>query len=350
MYPPGGTYVKHYREDIAIIRTRSQWILLFGLIILLLAFPAFADRYILNLMILISTTLIAVLGLNILTGYSGQISIGHAAFLSVGAFTSAILILDLNFPFWISLPCAGLAAAVIGLFFGLPSLRLKGFYLAMATLAAQFIIDFSILHTPSLTGGNWGLILPPPKLGGLVFDSVQSFYFLTIIVAIVMTFFAKNLVRTRAGRAFIAIRDNDKSAEVMGVDLFHYKLLAFFIASFYAGIAGALWGQYMGAVTYHQFTLMDSIWYLGMLIVGGMGSIAGAAFGTISLTLLKEFLTVMSSHIGNLIPSLGTDIWAASVYMALGLVIILFLIFEPRGMAHRWEIFKSYYRLWPFSY
>jgi len=210
-------------------------------------------------------------------------------------------------------------------------------------------MEWVFLHAPGL-GKSWGLPAPAPQLGGIVFDSPSSFYYIILLTAVILTALAKNLVRTRAGRAFIAIRDNDIAAEIMGINLTRYKLLAFAIAAFYAGISGSLWGHYAGHVTPDRFIIWESIWYLGIIIVGGLGSIAGSVFGTAFMQLLREGVVVVSPVISQIFPALGAVMSAALGLLFLGLVIIGFLIFEPRGLARRWEILKSYYRLSPFAH
>jgi branched-chain amino acid transport system permease protein len=348
---PCGTYDESYAKDMAIVRTRLQWIILVVGLIFLLSLPLFLGGRWLNLLNLIGISLIAVHGLNILTGYCGQISLGQAAFMAVGAYTSGVLTAKLGFPFWVALPCAALSAGVVGLIFGLPSLRVKGFYLAMATLAAQFIIPALISHPlEGITNGVRSLVVPVPKLGQMAFTSPQSMFYIIIPIAVLMTFFAKNLVRTGVGRAFIAIRDNDLAAEVQGVNVFRYKLLAFFICSVYAGVAGCLWAHWMRAINPDHFTLMDSIWYVGMMIVGGMGSTAGAVFGVAFLRILDELTKVGVMWLSGIFVAWAAFLQAALGPIVYGLVIILFIIFEPRGLAHRWEIFKTSYRLRPFAY
>ena len=346
---PTGTYNPNYDVDIAIVRTRLQWGLLIAFLALLFTVPLFAAPYILNWLILTFVAIIAVHGLNILTGYAGQISLGQAAFVAVGAYTSAILTAKLGFPFWVALPCAGLMAGVVGLFFGLPSLRVKGFYLVLATLGAQFIILYIIEHI-TITGGTNGMHCPSASIGGLVFDTRSSYYYVAMLLTVLMTFFAKNLARTRVGRALVAVRDNDVAAEVLGVNVFYYKLTAFFIGCFYAGIAGSVWAHYFQAVHPEQFPLMNSIWYLGMLVVGGMGSTLGAILGVIFIKFLDELVSIGTPLLADALPLLGENLFAAFGTIVFGLIIILFLIFEPRGLAHRWEVSKASYRLWPFSY
>jgi branched-chain amino acid transport system permease protein len=344
---PCGTFNQSYAQDMAIFRTRAQWVMLFAFLAFLFTCPLYSSARLLTLMTIIGITVIAVHGLNILTGYCGQISLGHAGFMAVGGFTSAILTAKLGWPFWAALPCAALMAGMVGLIFGLPSLRIKGFYLIMATIAAHFIIVWVILQLYGITGGIFGLAVPKPEIGGFVLQSKASYFYLVMIIACLATFLAKNIVRTKAGRAFIAIRDNDLAAEVMGIDIWAYKLLAFFIGCVFAGVAGSLLVHYYAFASVDQFPFMNSIWYLGMLIVGGMGSTAGAIFGAVSLKLLDELVTI----VGPILSAIVAPQAAASLGLIMrGLVIIIFLIFEPRGLHHRWELVKAYYRLWPFSH
>jgi len=344
---PSGTFNQSYGQYMAIFRTRTHWVMLIAFLIFLFTCPLFFSDRILTILTIIGITVISVHGLNILTGYCNQISMGHAGFMAVGAYTSAILTAKLGFSFWAALPCAALAAGIVGLIFGLPSLRIKGFYLIMATIAAHFIIIWVILQLYGITGGSDGLAVPRPEIGGFVFKSKSSYFYLVMIIACLGTFLAKNIVRTRAGRAFIAIRDNELAAEVMGVNLWIYKLQAFFIGCVFAGVAGSLLVHYVAFATTDQFPFMNSVWYLGMLIVGGMGSTAGAIFGAVFLKLLDELVTI----VGPILSAAVAPQAAASLSLIMrGLVIILFLIFEPRGLAHRWEMVKSYYRLWPFSH
>ena len=344
---PSGTFQESYAQDMAIFRTKTQWILLLVFFALLFTVPLYASDKILTLMTIIGITVISVHGLNILTGQCGQLSLGHAGFMAVGGYALAILSAKLGWPFWLALPSAGLTAGLVGILFGLPSLKIKGFYLIMATIAAYFIIIWVILQFRNITGGTDGLAVPTAKIGGLVIKSKGSFFFLVMIIACIATYLAKNIIRTRAGRAFIAIRDNDLAAEVMGVNLWSYKLQAFFIGCVFAGIAGALSVQYISFANVEQFPFMNSVWYLGMLIVGGMGSSVGVIFGVVALKSLDQ----ISIQIGPLLAVIVNPQAASALSLILsGLVIILFLIFEPRGLAHLWERIKGYYRLWPFSH
>jgi branched-chain amino acid transport system permease protein len=331
----------------AIVRTKAQWVILLVFLAFLFTCPLFFSDRILTIMTIIGITIISVHGLNILNGYCGQISIGHAGFMAVGAYTSGVLTAKLGWSFWAALPCAALAAGIAGLIFGLPSLKIKGFYLIMATIAAHFIIVWLILQLYDITGGGDGLSVPRPKMGGFVFKSKSSYFYLVMTITCLATFLAQNIARTRVGRAFVAIRDNDLAAEVMGINLWGYKLLAFFIGCVYAGVAGSLLVHYIAFASVDHFPFISSVWYLGMLIVGGEGSIAGAIFGAVSLKLLDELVTI----VGPILSAVVAAQAAASLSLIMrGLVIILFLIFEPRGLVHRWEMIKAYFKLWPFSY
>jgi branched-chain amino acid transport system permease protein len=344
---PSGTFNQNYGQDMAIFRTKAQWLILLAFLAFLFTSPLYFSDRILTILTIIGITVISVHGLNILTGYCNQISIGHAGFMAVGAYTSGMLTAHLGWSFWAALPCAALMAGLVGILFGLPSLKVKGFYLIMATIAAQFIIIWFILQFRNITGGGDGLAVPRPEIGSFVLKSKASYFYLVMIIACLATFAATNIVRTRAGRAFIAIRDNELAAEVMGVNLWAYKLLAFFIGCVFAGVAGALLVHYVAFACVDQFPFMNSVWYLGMLIVGGMGSTAGVIFGVVSLKLLDELVVI----VGPMLAVVVAPQAAASLSLIMrGLVIIIFLIFEPRGLAHRWQMVKSYYRLWPFSH
>jgi len=348
---PSGTRNYTYAQDMAILRTKTHWVLFFGFLVLLFSAPRYLGNYWLGVANLIGITLIAATGLNILIGYCGQLSIGHAGFIAVGAYTAAILTNRLELPFLVGLICAGFTAGLIGLIFGIPSVRVKGFYLAITTIAAQFIIIWVINHWSAVTGGFIGIKVPYAAIGGFVFQSEASQFYLIISIAVLATFFAKNLARTRVGRAFIAIRDNDLAAEVMGINLFYYKLLAFFIGCFLAGIAGSLLAHWIGFVNAEQFSLVESILYIGMIIIGGLGTTLGPILGVVFIRLLQQILTVeFVPLLERTFTALPAGFATGVTPMLFGLAIVLFLILEPRGLAHRWMLLKSAYRLWPFSY
>jgi branched-chain amino acid transport system permease protein len=347
---PCGTRNYTYARDMAIVRTKTHWFLLIAFLIVLFAAPLYFGNYWLGVCNLIGITLIAAIGLNILVGYCGQLSIGHAGFIAVGAYTSAILTNRLELPFLVGLICAGIMAGVIGLIFGIPSVRVKGFYLAITTIAAQFIIIWVINHW-SLTGGFTGIKVPYAAIGGYEFRSEASQFYLIMAIAALVTLLAKNLARTKTGRAFIAIRDNDLAAEVMGINLLFYKLLAFFIGCFLAGIAGALLAHWIGFLNAEQFSLTESILYIGMIIIGGLGTALGPILGVVFIRLLQQVLTVeVVPLLEESFTALPAGFATGVTPMLFGLAIVLFLVLEPRGLAHRWALFKAAYRLWPFSY
>ena len=347
---PCGVRNYTYDTDMAIVRTKAHWALFIGFLVFLFTIPLYFGNYWLSVFNLIAITVIAATGLNLLVGYCGQLSIGHAGFIAVGAYTSAVLTYRFDLPFLVGLVSAGVVSGLIGLVFGIPSVRVKGFYLAITTIAAQFIIIWVINHW-GLTGATVGLKAPYASIAGFEFASRTSQYYLVIIIAVICVFIAKNLARTKVGRAFIAIRDNDLAAEVMGVNLLYYKLLAFFIGCFFAGIAGSLLAHcYYRLLLGEFFSFTESILYVGMIIIGGLGTAIGPVLGAVFIRLLQQVLTM------EVVPFLeGTEMLPAGFAsgltpMLFGLVIVLFLILEPRGLARRWSLFKAAYRLWPFSY
>ena len=345
---PCGIYIESYEKDMALVQTRTAWAVHVAFLASLFCLPFIASPRILGIVNMIGINLIAVQGLNILTGYCGQFSLGHVAFVAVGAYTTGILVTSMGFPFWLALICASLVSGMVGLIFGIPSLRIKGFYLILATIAAQFIlIDFLPYQLPQLSAG--AIDVPHPKIGNLILKSESQKFFLIMGLAVLVTLFVSNILRTKAGRAFVAIRDNDLAASVMGVNVFGYKLLAFFLGCLLAGLSGSLFAQYVGHVSTEFFTLNNSIWYLGMIIIGGLGSTSGAVMGTVFLGLLIELTIEIVPFIERNVPFLSNSASASLSLVIPGIVIILFVIFEPRGLYHRWRLVKSYFKLWPYA-
>jgi len=351
MRRPCGTFDTSYAQDLSIIKTRFQWIMaITGAVLIFVILPLSGNVSLLSKVNIIGITIIAALGLNILTGYCGQLNFGQAAFIAVGAYISAMLINHLHWNWLLTVPFAALGTALVGLIFGLPSLRIKGFYIAVTTLAAFFVIMFVLKHGGAITGGVNGLTVGTVSIGGIVFDDERKFFFLIMGFLVLMTFFAKNIVRGKIGRAFIAVRDNDLAAELMGMNIFKYKLIAFCVCSAYAGVAGSLFAAYFGSVSPGQFTFGESIWYIGFIIVGGMGSITGTFFGVIFLKSIDFIVTSVGPSLSSSLPVLGSQSISSIMLVMFGLVIILFLIFEPRGLYHRWELLKASIRFWPLSY
>jgi branched-chain amino acid transport system permease protein len=322
-------------------------------IVFFLIIPLTLHEYFLSVANLVWIAVIGALGLNILVGYTGQVSIGHGAFMSVGAYTAANLATRLGSPWPINLVAGGLMAALIGAIVGIPSLRIKGLYLAIATLAGQLIIEWTINHVTFISGGVQASIeVPRPHVGPMVLESQRDmYYFLLVFVALAIVG-TMNLMRSRVGRAFIAIRDQDIAAEIIGINIFHYKLLAFAISSFYAGVTGVLYTYFLGIANYEQFQIGVSIDYLAMIIIGGLGSVLGSIFGAIFVTLLPIVIRYAMEAFGgiflsqatilNLIPNLRLILFGA--------LIIVFLIVEPEGLNRLWRNIRSYFRVWPFAY
>jgi branched-chain amino acid transport system permease protein len=351
-FHPCGSFNERYEQELTIFQTDfgRLWVLV-GLVVLFIVIPLVCKPYALYVINLMGIAAIAAIGLNILVGFTGQISLGHGAFFGVGAYSAAILSTFVGFPLYLSVLSAGAITALVGMVFGIPSLRLKHLYLAIATLAGQFILQYIFVNWSSLTKGPEGIILPRAGLFGVSVASDRSFFFIIFASFVILTWMAVNLLRTRFGRAFIAIRDNDRAAEGMGIPIFRYKLLAFAVSSFYAGFAGALWAHYTASITPEPFTLFMSVEYLAMIIIGGLGSIPGAIFGAAFITILNEVLSSLTQYFMNLqgLTSIGLTIAPLREFI-FGLAIVFFIIFEPRGLAEVWRIIRSSFRLWPFSY
>ncbi len=368
---PAGDFDTSYKQDMAVVRQRWQWVVLILFLLAMFALPYYASEPIVSLVNRIGIAIIAVQGLNILTGYTGQISLGQAAFMTVGGYISALLVGVAGWSFFWALPVAGLGAGLVGLLFGLPSLRVKGFYLVMATLSAQFIIPWLSRHIfPDLLNGAQGINVPVPtfslpviantcflgttfnaEVGSCVyrFATPNEFIHITLGVLVVSTIVALNISRSRLGRALISVRDNDLAAELLGVNLFAYKLRAFFIAAVYAGVAGALLAHNLRHINSQTVGLVDSILFMGMLVVGGLGSNLGPIFGAALVTLLEELATVLTPALIAAMPDVAGGATAALRPLIFGLALMLFLIFEPRGLAYRWTLIKAAWRLRPYA-
>jgi branched-chain amino acid transport system permease protein len=373
---PAGDFDRTYQHDMAVVRKGWQYAALILFLLALFTLPAYASESTVSLVDRIAIFIIAVQGLNILTGYTGQISLGQAAFMTVGGYTSALLVGLLGWNFFVALPVAALAAGLVGLLFGLPSLRVKGFYLVMATLAAQFIIPWVTrnLWKDTLNGAQGINVAVPeialplingacalgssldPETGNCLyrFATPSQFIHITLIVVIVTTVLAHNIARSRFGRALISVRDNDLAAELLGINLFHYKLRAFFLASVYAGLAGSLLVHNLRHVNSETIGLFDSITMLGMLIAGGLGTSLGPIFGATFFFLLEELAIWLTPIItglveNGLLPGDPGGVGAAMRPLVFGLALAIFLIFEPRGLAHRWTLIKAAWRLRPFA-
>ena len=349
-----GVFKTTYRADMALYPLPiAKWTVGVLALIFIVIVPLTVHEYYLSILNLIFIAIVGALGLNILVGYTGQISIGHAAFMSVGAYTAANLAVRLGLPFWITLPAGGMMAAVIGVIVGMPSLRIKGLYLAIATLAGQLIIEWTINHVPAISGGAQASIqVERPSLFGVSFNTQGHLYFFLLFFAVLAIVATLNLVRSRIGRAFVAVRDQDIAAEIIGIDIYRYKLMAFAISSFYAGVCGVLYTYYFGIANYEQFQLIVSIDYLAMIIIGGLGSVLGSILGAVFVTLLPIVIRILMENIGSLFFT-GAEMANVISGLRLGVfggLIIFFLIVEPEGLNRLWRNIRSYFRVWPFSY
>lgn len=349
---PCGDFRTSYRADQTIFATRLTLLFCIASVVILCFAPLFLSRYLLSLLIQIGYMGIAALGLNILVGFSGQISIGHAVFFGFGGFASAFLSSH-GVPVPVAIVLAGAWTTLVGLLFGLPAARVKGLYLAIATLAAQFILQDFFVRAEWFTGGTHGAMAAPFELFGVDLSSDTRYFYVVLFFVVVMFLFAANLMRTRDGRALIAVRDHYLSAEMMGVNLTKYRTMAFGISSFYAGIGGALYAHYIGFMSVEGLDILMSIQFLAMIIIGGLGSIMGSLLGTIFMVLLPELTGAFAGMLQGSAIDNALHLKDGITYlreMLIGAAIILFLIFEPDGLAHRWRQIKTYWKLFPFSY
>ncbi len=343
-----GALKDSYGADQALFDTAPQRLWLALGAVALLAFPFAASDYWLYLACLVGIHIVSTTGLNILTGYTGLVSLGQAAFMGVGAYVVALAETRLGTPFLLNLLSAGLVTAAVGMVVGVPSLRVKGLYLAIATIAASFILHFVFQNWTAVTGGTRGLSIPPAQLFGLELARPFALYWVIAPLACIMVLAAANLFRTRIGRAFIAIRDRDISAEVLGIPLLRYKLMSFGLSSFYAGVAGGLWAYFFRVVTPESFPFVYSIFFLAAVIVGGMGTILGGILGAVFMTLVPEALKLVVGLLSPWMPN-AVAILSPVRTIVFGALIIGFLILEPHGLAEIWRRIRRFFHLWPFK-
>lgn len=353
MYLPSGVYFEDYPKDQAWWRTTFIRAKMLALVAFLLIFPLTANLYLVSIANVIGYTILSAMGVQLLIGYCGQITLGHAAFIAVGGYVTAIAILQYHLPYPVGLVLGAIIAGLWSVLFGLPSARVKGFYLIMTTMAAQFItVDFIITQYVSQVGGRGTFFSLPPgtiRIGPWVIESEVEVYYLMITLVILCTAGMANLLRTRVGRAWIAIRDNDIAAETMGVNIVAYKLLAFFVAGVLGGIAGGFWISSILAVSPEHFQFSWSLWLVGVILIGGAGSLHGTIFGAMFITLVLEGLKFAVIPLSDVFPALAERFLYVKE-AAFGLAIVLFLLYEPKGLAYRWQQMKNYFNLWPFSY
>jgi len=350
---PSGDFRTSYAADTMIFpTTTSRNFAILGVVLICFA-PMVFTNYWLSISIQIGIFAIAALGLNVLVGFTGQISIGHAAFFLLGAFTSAYISNNAPIPVFFAIPLAGVVTALVGLIFGIPAARLKGLYLVIATLAAQYILLDFFSRAEWFTGGSVPASANPFSIFGFTLRGDKQYFYVVLAYVLASYILVTNLMRTRDGRALVAIRDHYLSAEIMGINLTKYRTLSFGLAAFFAGIAGALYAHYQLVVSQEGFGIERSILFLAMIIIGGTGSIMGTLMGTAFVVLLPETMEFLSLYLkGGAIDkalSLNNNITFLRE-IAIGVIIIAFLMFEPDGLAHRWRQIKAYWKLYPFSH
>jgi branched-chain amino acid transport system permease protein len=341
-----GYFHTGYAQDFALLQTRTERVSLVLFVIALAVFPFLASPFQLDLACQVFLASIGALSLMLLTGYAGQISLGHAGLIAAGAFTTGILARELSAPFWLALPASALTGIVLGFIFGLPSLRLRGLYLAVSTLALHFIVIYLGGEYETKRGFSTGILVDPPSLAGTKL-SPRGWYFVLLVAAVLALLICINLLRSRSGRAWRAIHAKETVAEALGIGIARYKLLAFVISSSMTSVAGCLFAYYRGFVSIEAFDLFLSIQYIAMIIIGGMGSLLGALLGAIFVTLFPYVIERLLHLLPN-VQRLAGDIFAVN-YTAFGVVMILFLIFEPLGLVGIWRRIQNYFLLWPFK-
>ena len=343
-----GYFRTDYAQDLALVQTRLEWASLIAFAILLAGFPFIASAFYLDLACQVFLASVGALSLMLLTGYAGQVSLGHAGLLAAGAFVTGILAKEINAPFWVTIPASALSGALLGVIFGLPSLRLRGLYLAVSTLALHFVVVYLGGEYEAKRGFSTGIVIDPPKIGAWSVTSGQAWYFILLGAALVTLLLCLNLLRSRTGRAWRAIRAHETVAEALGISIAGYKLLAFVISSAMASVAGALFAYYRGFVSVEAFSLFLSIQYVAMIIIGGTGSLLGALFGAVFVTLFPYVIEATLLSLPNAQAYAG--VLFAVNYAAFGVVMILFLLFEPLGLVGIWQRVQTYFLLWPFRF
>jgi branched-chain amino acid transport system permease protein len=349
---PTGIHHTSYASELRLRHTRGEHVRLGLVVAALAALPFGLNNYWLGIVNVIGIAAIAAIGLNILVGFTGQISLGQGGFLAVGAFTSALLAGRAGLPLPLAVAGAVVVTAAAGAIVGLPALRLKGLYLAIATLASQKIIEFVIVRWRWLTDGRGYLEAPSLGIAGWHVEHAsfeRTWYWVIVVAAALGAIAARNVFRTALGRSFMAVRDQEVAAQAIGVSLSRAKITAFALSSGYVGLAGALTAHYTEIVTWERYTLDVSVQYLGMIIVGGLGSIAGSIYGAAFLMLVPPVLSALADAVRDTAPFLADQLPALQV-ATIGIVIIVFLLFEPRGLDRLWRRVKDTFGNWPFRY
>jgi branched-chain amino acid transport system permease protein len=344
----GAKFRTSYKEDMALFQTLWVKVWLVILIALIVVCPYFLSRYQLSILNEITIAIVGALGLNLLVGYTGQISLGHGAFLAIGAYTTALTAEKFGLPFVVTLPLSGFMAALLGMIVGIPALRLKGLYLALGTLAFGFIVNYVLFHW-DLTQGDMGMAVKRISIGGFVIRTEKEYFYFAVTIAALAALCAKNIARSKIGRSFVAIRDRDIAAEAMGIPLAKYKVMAFGISSFYAGIAGGLLAHYQKWIVPGSFDLSLSIAYIAMIILGGLGTVLGSILGAILITGIPHGIVYATDLVKDSYPVLGGLIVDLKLGI-FGLIVVLALLFEPQGLAGIYQRAKLYWKTWPFKY
>jgi len=343
-----GYFRTDYGQDLALVQTRVERISLAVFVAVLVTLPFVASPFTLDLACQVFLASIGSLSLMLLTGYAGQVSLGHAGLLAAGAFTTGILAREINAPFWITLPASASTGILLGLIFGLPSLRLRGLYLAVSTLALHFIVIYLGGEYETKRGFSTGIMIDPPAFAGQRLTDGRAWYFVLLAAAAISLFICINLLRSRSGRAWRAIHSRETVAEALGSSIASYKLLGFVISSSMTSVAGCLFAYYRGFVSVEAFDLFLSIQYVAMIIIGGMGSLLGALLGATFVTIFPYAIEALLTLLPN-VQKLAGDVFAVN-YASFGVVMILFLVLEPLGLVGIWHRLQNYFLLWPFKY
>jgi branched-chain amino acid transport system permease protein len=343
-----GYFRTGYDEDGALLDTRARKASLAAFAVALLACPFLAGPLLLDLANQVLLASVGAVALMLLTGYAGQISLGHAGLLAAGAFTAGILFKEFGAPFWITLPASALTGALLGVIFGLPSLRLRGLYLAVSTLALHFIVIHAGSEYETRRGFSTGIVIDPPKLGDWAVTDARAWYFVLLAAAAASVLASLNLLRSKTGRAWRAIHGREAVAEALGISVHRAKLSAFIVSSSMTAVAGCLFAYFRGFVSVEAFSLFLTIQYVAMVIIGGMGSILGALLGASFVVLFPYAIEGAMRAVG-LADRLASIVFAVN-YAAFGLIMLLFLVFEPQGLVGIWRRVQNWFLLWPFKH
>lgn len=345
---------REYYEDVQLFTSGTVAFWFAALVVALVLYPFFLPNVYIYMANYMAISVIVAIGLNLLVGYTGQISLGHAGFFAIGAYGTVTLMTLAGFPFWLALPAAAMVAAGFGFLIGFPALRLEGPYLTIATLGFGLTITL-IIGKMDIFGGRNGLHTPELAIGPWQINTDRDFYFLLIGITVLLTIVARNLVKSKIGRAFIAIRDAEVAAETMGVNLIYYKTLSFAVSAFYAGIAGGLYAFVLRFIEPELFNLILSVTFLAYIVVGGLGSIMGSITGACLISLLdlrlRNILSVpiLGEWLEDLSKSYFSITGVSNIqFIVLGLIMVFIMLFEPLGLYGIWLRIKRYWLTWPF--